>query len=141
MPGANGIKAHQGWVWVSVTDRDAILRIPVGPDGRAGLPEPIAERLRADDFAFAESGATYIATHVAQSVLRLDADGTRTTIARPAAGAVGSTACAFGRAPGDRQALYVTTNGGLALPYEGKLQCAKLLRLDVGEHGQQLPGS
>jgi hypothetical protein len=71
----------------------------------------------------------------------VDADGTRTTVAGPAEGAVGSTACAFGGAPADRQALYVTTNGGLTLPYEGKLQCAKLLRLDVGEHGQQLPGS
>jgi hypothetical protein len=34
----------------------------------------------------------------------------------------------------------VTTNGGLSLPYEGKLQEAKLIRLDVGEYGQPLPG-
>jgi sugar lactone lactonase YvrE len=141
MPGANGIKAHRGWVWVSVTDRDTLLRVPVGPDGRAGQPEMVAEGLRADDFAFGESGAMYITTHVAQSVLRLDADGTRTTIAGPAEGAVGSTACAFGRTPEDRQALYVTTNGGLSLPYEGKLQDAKLLRLEVGERGQPLPGN
>jgi sugar lactone lactonase YvrE len=141
MPGANGIKTHRGWVWVSVTDRDAILRVPVSPDGHAGQPETAVERLRADDFAFGESGAMYIATHVAQTVLRLDGDGTRTTIAGPAEGAVGSTACAFGRVPKDRQALYVTTNGGLTLPYEGKLQDAKLLRLEVGERGQPLPGS
>ena len=82
----------------------------------------------------------YITTHVAQTVLRLDADGTRTTIAGPGEGAVGSTACAFGRTPQDRLSVYVTTNGGLSLPYEGKLQDAKLLRLAVGEHGQALPG-
>lgn len=140
MPGANGIKLHQGWVWISVTDRDAILRAELLPDGRPGELETVAEELRADDFAFSELGAMYIATHVAQSVLRLGADGTRTTIAGPVEGAVGSTACAFGRAPGDRQALYVTTNGGLSLPYGGELQDAKLLRLEVGEDGEPLPG-
>jgi sugar lactone lactonase YvrE len=141
MPGANGIKLDRGMVWVSVTDRDAIVRIPVGPDGSAGRYEVVAEALRADDFAFAESGAMYIATHVAQTVLRLEADGKRTTIAGPNEGAVGSTACAFGRAPQDRQALYVTTNGGLSFLYQGKLQEAKLLRLEVGEDGRPLPGS
>jgi sugar lactone lactonase YvrE len=139
MPGANGIKIHKGRVWVSVTDRDTILRVAVRPDGTAGQLEPIAEALRADDFAFAGSGAMYIATHVAQTVVRLDADGTRTTIAGPGEGAVGSTACAFGRGVRDGQALYVTTNGGLSFRYEGKLEEAKLLRLEVGEDGQPLP--
>jgi sugar lactone lactonase YvrE len=140
MPGANGLKIHGDWIWVSVTDHDTILRVPVGADGTAGQLELVAEHLRADDFAFAESGALYIATHVAQTVVRLASDGTRTTIAGPAEGAVGSTACAFGRAAQDRQALYVTTNGGLTIPYEGKLQEAKLLRLEVGEAGLSLPG-
>ena len=80
----------------------------------------------------------HIATHVAQTVLRLNPDGTRTTIAGPAEGAVGSTACAFGRAEPDRQALYVTTNGGLSLPHDDQLQDAKLLRLQVDENGEQL---
>lgn len=139
MPGANGIKVSRGRAWLSVTDRDAIIRIPVAADTRAGTIEVVAEGLRADDFAFAVSGTMYITTHVAQTVLRLDPDGTRTTIAGPDEGAVGSTACAFGRTPQDRQSLYVTTNGGLSSPYEGALQDAKLLRLQVGEHGQPLP--
>ena len=47
------------------------------------------------------------------------------------------------RAPSDggaahEQALYVTTSGGLMMPYQGKVEEAKLLRLDVGEHGQSL---
>lgn len=139
-PGANGIKLHDGWAWISVTDRNLIVRVRVRPDGSSGTLEPAAENLRADDFAFAESGALYIATHPAQTVLRLAADGTRSTIAGPGDGAVGSTACAFGRAPADARALYVTTNGGLLYPYEGRVQNAKLLRLEVGEHGQRLPG-
>ena len=59
------------------------------------------------------------------------ADG-RTSQAEPPAG---TTACAFGRAPGDENALYVTTDGGLVAPYEGAVQEAKLLRFEVGEVG------
>jgi hypothetical protein len=42
--------------------------------------------------------ALYIATHPEQTVFRLDPAGNRTTLAGPKQGAVGTTACAFGRA-------------------------------------------
>ena len=71
-------------------------------------------------------------------MFRLDAAGTRTTVAGPKQGAVGTTACAFGRAPGDENVLYVTTDSGLVAPYEGVVQEAKLLRLEVGELGWPL---
>ena len=137
-PGANGIKAHGDQIWISVTDRDLVLRAGVSADGTAGPLEVAQSRLRADDFAFAGGGALYLATHPAHSVLRLDPDGARSTIAGPRAGAVGSTACAFGRAPGDETALYVTTSGGLLTPFHGEIEDAKLLRLDVGETGRPL---
>jgi len=140
MPGANGIKLNGGWVWISVTDRNTIVRVRVRPDGRASELELAVEEVRADDFAFSDAETMYITTHVAQSVLRLEAGGTRATVAGPDEGVVGSTACAFGRAPQDGHALYVTTNGGLSLPYEGELQEAKLVRLEVGENGAPLPG-
>lgn len=140
IPGANGIKVHDGRAWISITDRNVIMCASMRPDGSAGSLELAAENLRGDDLAFAESGAMYVATHPAQTVLRLAPDGVRTTIAGPEEGAVGSTACAFGRAPIDRHALYATTNGGLSFPYEGRLQDAKLLRLEVGEEGERLPG-
>ena len=92
----------------------------------------------ADDFAFGASSSLYIATHPEQTVFRLDAAGNRTTVAGPEQGAVGTTACAFGRAPGDENALSVTTDGGLVAPYEGAVQEAKLLRLEVGEVGWPL---
>lgn len=138
MPGANGIKLHHGWAWISITDHDRIVRSKIASDGSAGPIEIVAERLRADDFAFGESGAAYIATHAAQTVLRLKPDGTRETIAGPNEGAVGSTACAFGRRPEDRASLFVTTTGGMWSPYQGQIQDAKLLRLNVGEAGQAL---
>ena len=41
-------------------------------------------------------------------------------------GMVGATACAFGIAPGDKEALYVSTDGGFIVPYNDVLQDAKL---------------
>ena len=138
MPGANGIKVRDRTAWISVTDSDLILRAAIREDGAAGPLEVAAEKLRADDFAFGASGALYIATHPAHTVLRLAPDGSRITIAGPEQGAVGSTACAFGRAAGDERALYVTTSGGLWTPYRGQVQDAKLVRMEVGEAGHPL---
>jgi len=138
MPGANGIKLRDRRAWISVTDSNLVMRATIREDGAAGPLEVAAENLRADDFAFGTSGALYIATHPAQTVVRLAPDGSRTTIAGPAEGAVGSTSCAFGRAPGDEKALYVTTNGGLWMPYQGQVQDAKLVRLELDETWQPL---
>ncbi len=141
VPGANGVKIFGRHVHVSVTGRNLLLRAPMGSDGACGALEPWAESLRADDFCFDASGAAYVATHPANSVLRLGADGGRATLAGPDAGAVGSTATAFGRAPADTRALYVTTTGGLWSPYQGVPQPAKLLRLEVGAEGASPSGS
>jgi hypothetical protein len=51
---------------------------------------------------------------------------------------VGSTACAFGRTPGDEQALYVTTDGRFLIPHQSGIQDAKLVLLEVGESGWPL---
>jgi sugar lactone lactonase YvrE len=135
MPGANGIKLLGDQVYLSVTDTNRIFSVAVQPDGSAGPLSLRADNLRADDFAFSTSGTLYIATHPAQTVMRLDPDGKRATLAGPAEGAVGATACAFGRTPEDRTALYVTTSGGIFAPWRGVLQDAKLLRLQAGEAG------
>jgi hypothetical protein len=135
MPGANGIKLSGSHAYFSVTDSNRIFRAAVQPDGSAGPLSLYAGNLRADDFAFSACGSLYIATHPAQTVMRLGSDGKRTTIAGPAEGAVGSTACAFGRMYEDSAALYVTTCGGVYAPYRGVLQDAKLLRLEAGEAG------
>ena len=137
-PGANGIKIRDGWAWISVSGRRLILRTPLQPDGRPGPIETAATHVLADDFAFGASGSLYIATHPEQTVFRLDAAGKRTTVAGPDEGAVGATACAFGRMPGDQNTLYVTTDGGMVAPHEGTVQDGKLLRLDVGEAGWPL---
>ena len=140
-PGANGIKIRDGWAWISVSGRGLMARAPLQPDGSAGDIEIAATHLSADDFAFGMSGSAYITTHPEHTLVRLDPSGARTTLAGPEQGMVGSTACAFGRAPGDEKALYVTTDGGFLIPHEGGIQDAKLVRMEVGELGWPLlPG-
>ena len=79
-----------------------------------------------------------VTTHPEHTLVRLDPSGARTTLAGPEQGMVGSTACAFGRAPGDEMALYVTTDGGFLIPHESGIQDAKLVRMEVGESGLPL---
>jgi sugar lactone lactonase YvrE len=137
-PGSNGIKIREGWAWISVSGRRLMVRVPIQPDGSAGDIEIAATHLQADDFAFGMSGSIYIATHPEHTLVRLDPTGARTTLAGPEQGMVGSTACAFGRAPGDEKALYVTTDGGFLIPHESGIQDAKLVRMEVGESGWPL---
>ena len=137
-PGSNGIKIREGWAWITVSGRRLLVRVPIQPDGSAGAIENAAGRLCADDFAFGMSGSLYITTHPEHTLVRLDPSGSRTTLAGPEQGMVGSTACAFGRAPGDEKALYVTTDGGFLIPHESGIQDAKLVRLEVGESGLPL---
>lgn len=131
VPGANGIKIRDGAACISVTDSNLIVSAAIGADGAAGDVAVAQRDLRADDMAFGPDGTLYIATHPANSVLALKPDGARVTIAGPAEGAVGATSCAFGRGPGDAGALYVTTTGGAWSPYQGVVQAAKLVRLEV----------
>jgi len=137
-PGANGIKIRDGWAWISVSGRRMMARVPFRPDGSAGSLEIAATRLLADDFAFGMSGSAYVTTHPEHTLVRLEPSGARTTLAGPEQGMVGSTACAFGRAPGDEKALYVTTDGGFLIPHESGIQDAKLVRMEVGESGWPL---
>jgi sugar lactone lactonase YvrE len=137
-PGANGIKIREGWAWISVSGRRMMVRVPIKADGSAGEIEIAATHLVADDFAFGMSGGVYVTTHPAHTLVRLEPSGARTTLAGPEQGMVGSTACAFGRAPGDEKAIYVTTDGGFLITHEGGIQDAKLVRLEVGEQGWPL---
>ncbi|MGA6159677.1 hypothetical protein ACPEIC_40800 [Stenotrophomonas sp. NPDC087984] len=51
--GANGVKVHDGAVWVSNLDQGALLRVPVRHDGTPGAVRTVATGLTGiDDFAF-----------------------------------------------------------------------------------------
>jgi hypothetical protein len=57
--GANGIKVHNGAVWVSNTAQGTLISIPINEDGTAGTMTTKATGLTAvDDFAFTRTGRT-----------------------------------------------------------------------------------
>jgi predicted secreted protein len=80
--GANGIKVHDGAVWVSNTSKGTLLRIPVSAHGTAGAVMTVAQGLTAiDDFAFIGQGDTVVAAqNFANTVSLVHADGTHQTV-------------------------------------------------------------
>src|SRR5947209_2839071 len=95
MPGANGITVHNGWVYVSNTGQALLVRCRYDVAEPASQLETVAEQLVADDFDVRSDGRIYLATHFLNTVVRLDPDGTRTTIAGHTQGIVGSTSVAL----------------------------------------------
>ena len=135
-PGANGVKIHAGAVYVTNSAQARLVRIPL--DGTAaGDPETVLTGLVIDDFAIASDGTLYGATHVFNTVVRVEPDGSATTIATADDGMTGATAVAFGRTEADRNRLYVVTNGGVFQPPETGIVPAEIVRLDVGETGPE----
>lgn len=60
--GVNGLKLHDGSVWVSNSSQGTLLRIPVLPDGTAGPTVVAATGLAGiDDFSFTGHGDTVLA--------------------------------------------------------------------------------
>jgi sugar lactone lactonase YvrE len=105
-PAANGIKLYAGSVYVSNTARGLLLRIPL--DGRQpGAVEVLAEKLRADDFAFSPDGRLHYTTH--RDKIFVFENGRSVEFAGAEAGVVGNTALLWGP---DGSGPYVTTDGG-----------------------------
>lgn len=140
-PGANGIKLGDGALWITNTDREILLRVPL-QNGRVPQDvqvDVVAQHLRGDDLALDSAGNLYVTNHTRNTLTRVTPNGNAAVIAGPAQGMAGCTACAFGTRPEDRTRLYVTTTGGMIEPFEGVVQEAKLVRLDVGVAGREIP--
>lgn len=134
-PAANGLKIYGNMLYVSNTQRQQLIRIPLNPDFAADIPELFLTNVNLDDFAFDSQGNLYAATHVYNRVVRIAPDGQIVTIAKAEQGMTGNTALAFGRTSSDRTSIYVTTNGGMSLPPATGVEPAKVVRLEVGIAG------
>jgi sugar lactone lactonase YvrE len=88
--GANGLKVHDGAVWVSNTQLGTLLRIPIQQDGSAGPIETAARGLNGiDDFAFTGPGAHAAVLAAINRFSQVDMvrpDGTSTTVLTAADG-------------------------------------------------------
>ncbi|MFE4619715.1 hypothetical protein ACFRJ7_26800 [Streptomyces sp. NPDC056747] len=96
--GANGLKVHNGAVWVSNTAHATLLRIPIGPgpDHAAGPIETRATGLTSiDDFTFTGHGDTVLAALNQVDKLELvRPDGTHKTVLTHADGLDNPTSAA-----------------------------------------------
>ncbi|MER8045288.1 hypothetical protein [Streptomyces sp. NPDC094032] len=94
--GSNGLKLHDGAVWVSNTARGTLLRIPFGPDRTAGPVETRATGLTTiDDFAFTGHGDTVLAAlNTVDELALVRPDGTHKTVLTHADGLENPTSVA-----------------------------------------------
>ena len=129
LPGINGLAVHDGWLVMSSSDRGVVVRAPVASLEPTSELEVVAERLVADDFAVADDGRIFLATHTFHSVLCLYPDGRREDVATHADGIAGPTSVAIGS--GASPSLYVTTTGGLLSPPDGNVEPARVVRIDA----------
>ncbi|MBY0507644.1 MAG: SMP-30/gluconolactonase/LRE family protein [Bryobacteraceae bacterium] len=132
-PGVNGLKAFGGFLYASNTARQQLFKIAIRRDGKPGAITLVSSANNLDDFALDEAGNLYGTTHVYNSVVKVAPDGTSTVIADASSGVTGCTALAFGRLSGDRNKLYVVTNGGMSLPPPSGVATAKIVQLDLNQ--------
>lgn len=139
MPAANGVRRGHAAIWVSNTARQTLLRISLRPDGSAGELQVAFDRLNVDDFAVLADGSLLAATHIYNSVIRIEPSGRRVLVAGAAQGLVGSTAVALGKGPDDAPVAFVTTNGGMFMPPPEGVQPARLIQLRLPRTPAALP--
>ena len=130
-PGANGVHAWHGAVYVSNTSTGSIVRIPILPDGSAG---PAAVRYNGvkwvDDFTFDARGNLYAAEIAANELRRVSADGRQVVLAtKPRDGLDNPSAVAFGVGVHDTE-LYITNAAYFSAQPRPSLQ-----RLHIGITG------
>jgi sugar lactone lactonase YvrE len=75
MPGANGLKIKDDWLYVSNSSRGTLSRVRVGGERAGGEPEVVARTGPIDDFAFLPDGSIAAATH-GDRLIRIATDGT-----------------------------------------------------------------
>lgn len=110
--GANGIvRGKDGAVYVGVSERGHIVRIPVNRDRSAGMPELFV----ADDRIFGCDGLTidnhgnlYVAVIAQNTIVRVNTDKTIKTLATATDGLDGPSDVAFGTSRGEQKSLFIT---------------------------------
>ena len=129
-PGVNGVRRTREAVYLTNTQRQLILRVPVNERGEPGKPTVHFRGVNVDDFAIDRDGRIYAATHVLNSVIRVDVSGAWMTIAGIDDYVAGSTSVALVR-HARSTSLLVTTNGGMSAPPPGGVQEGRLVALEL----------
>jgi hypothetical protein len=143
-PGVNGIhfSSTRSYVYYTATVLKLFMRIRV--DGHTlaplGTPEYLGGGTMMDDFCIDdEAGVAYVATHRDNTIDRLSLEPGRNEVRESVAGApfdeelIGPSSGAWARGPGEMGhiAFFTTDGGTTALPKDGVLRPAKVIRVEL----------
>ena len=121
--GANGLRYHQGALWVTNFNKGTLLRVPVTCSGKAGQPHQVADgEVGIDDFNFlsARSDVVFVAVNTQNKVDVVYPDGTKVTVLTATDGLASPTATAV------RGTELFITDAGLAAPHHAQLQGGRI---------------
>jgi sugar lactone lactonase YvrE len=121
--GINGIRIFQDYVYYvnAIKGLFCRTRIDLSTGKASGPYEILAADVFGDDFAMSNNGVAFITENGQNSLVRVDADRTRSVVAGGLHSTLiaGATSAAFGRTWMDQNILYVTAAGGQAAPVNG----------------------
>ena len=142
-PGVNGVRFAQrtSYVYYTATVLKLFMRVRVDRETLApvGVPEYLGGDKMMDDFCIDEdAGVAYVTAHRENTIERMSLEPDRNAERESVAGSpfdeelVGPSSGAWGRAPGEagRLAFFTTDGGTTALPPDGVLRPAKVLRAE-----------
>jgi hypothetical protein len=142
-PGVNGLRFSNAtsYLYYTSTVLKLFMRVRVDRQTLAplGVPEYLGGDKMMDDFCIDEdAGVAYVATHRENTIDRMSLEPDRNEEREIVAGdpfdeeLVGPSSGAWGRAPGEtgRIAFFTTDGGTTALPPDGVLRPAKILRAE-----------
>jgi hypothetical protein len=142
-PGVNGLRFSKktSYVYYTSTVLKLFMRVRVDRQTLAplGIPEYLGGDKMMDDFCLDEDlGVAYVTTHRENTIDRMSLEPDRNEERESVAGnpfdedLVGPSSGAWGRAPGEvgRVAFFTTDGGTTALPSDGILRTAKVLRVE-----------
>ena len=138
------IAYRNGDVFVANTERGQLVRVPINPDGSAGIPEVLvanpdqsdpATLFGADGIALDVHGDIYVVNAGSSALLRFpaDGDGPGDVEIITTAGLFGPASLAFGSGKGERQSVFIVNFDFFTQTNPG------LVKVDVGVPGLPLP--
>jgi hypothetical protein len=142
-PGVNGLRFSKSssYVYYTSTVLKLFMRVRLDRETLAplGIPEYLGGDKMMDDFLLDEDGGVaYVTTHRENTIDRMSLEPDRNEERESVAGnpfdeeLVGPSSGAWGRAPGEtgRVAFFTTDGGTTALPSDGVLRPAKIVRVE-----------
>jgi len=129
-PAANGLKIYKDQLYISNTEKQTLVKLPLQGE-KPGTPELYLDKVNIDDFTFDEAGNIYAATNVYNYVIKITPEKKITIVAGLQEGVAGCTAIVSATNPSGDPVLYISTNGGMAIPSPAGVEEGKIVELSL----------